>query len=786
MPLASSTVYRFFDLAAIRDDGEEEEEEEEGFLDYDGEDFQEESPVGGRNGSQRQYAPLPGGRRVEEDARDAEVQAQRSRLASANHAARDLSSHIYTPKEFILPDINSPGIWCVRVKPGYERDIVFQLARRCLFPTESHPPTITSAFSRDGIVGCVFVESTSYSAVVHAVSGLVTVLPKPHRLMESNSRTQLLRSGCLPWAQVAEGHWVRCDIGLYKGDIGFVLETHDEFEDNLVVALVPRLHRKTTSDPLGSEGDASRSHKRKRLARPQPQAWTALEALAEWGLRRVRVNDDDTFLMDGIKCDDGLIFVPMPSSHVRTAGSPPADLSPFLRSPTLRAERMFLPWLIHTWQLSIKNGTRIIVTSGDLRGAVGYAREVTDTTAEIAVSRSDDSKTQVSATVTLASVAPYFVLGDHIKARWNLKAASRGIVVKTDYETNILVYVDHDSLVEAELNLYAVEFDEPVWRTIKFTPGLWVEYNEPVGTPGTPRRVRARVVRCQDRRLWLLAEADGAVQTEHDASEVDIAPVQDRSIDLVGDPIIHLRGRDVMVTHGPLKGHKGTVKACNVYGAGVQLHSHYIIYGSREEWILWPCLALLTKKWEPRVRGPTPPPPRPRTPTRPPPRIRTPTPPSSRALPWAWYSTPQDHWIHRKEIQEVLARKRLALALPNEDESSPCMIGFAAHTIVLSKRKIEPNPGEVVVVTYVRGQKRAREVSKDPRYLVPWEPVVTTEVVVIEGKWFGWVGVVKEEMPDDDSEVTTHRYRVKFDSSFPEPDHTGVFPQSSLVCLKGR
>ncbi|KAI0257722.1 hypothetical protein BC834DRAFT_977075 [Gloeopeniophorella convolvens] len=781
MSLSDYPGLRFLDLEAIRDDREEEEEEDEeddGFLNDDGDDLEEGLDEEGDDtlGANRL---LSSDQSVQEAARDAEQHAQRFRSVASNARPRDPSADDSFPVDLRLSHINDPDVWCVKVKRGCERDVVFQLARRSIQATGSRSPAIASAFSRDSIPGYVFIESLGRSAVTHAISGLVLVLPTPPVLIDLDSRPPLLHSRALLREKIEVGQWVRCDLGRYHGDIGFVFDKNDEYDQNLVVALVPRLHPKADLRSHAREGEgAPRASKRKRASRPEPHGWDVDKALEEWGRHRVKLQENGCYLLDDVKYDDHVVFWPIPSTHVRACTSPPIDLTPFFGSATLRDEPTFVPWLLRSIHDTVKQGTRVLVTSGELQGLVGYADRVTDRKAQV-VARGNSagaSLPEMRSILDVDSMVPYFIPGDPVKARWS---TSRGVVIQADYETNKLVYVDMDYTVEMPTNTYAVEFDEPEWLGRKFPPGLWVEFDRVEEKTGRMGLVRARILSHEGTKLRLAPE-DNHIKVVLDVSEVRVCAKQDKVINFYGATVVHLSGKDVMVTKGPMKGHRGSVKGCNEDGASVQLHSYYVVYGHREEWFPWKHLALVTEKWADRMHEPSP---QPRTVTPPPPDIedsgRATPPPPSLAVdnpPMTLFRDPQDHWIHTKEIQTLLAYKCLALSIPNTSGGKSTARKKSAKTVILAERLFLPNPGEVIV-NVVEGRVPT-QVSADPRHLVPWPPSVGSEVVIVLGEWVGWVGKVEERIQ---RETGTAWYRVRFDASFPGPDRSVMFIQDNVV-----
>lgn len=87
-------------------------------------------------------------------------------------------------------------------------------------------------------------------------------------------------------------------------------------------------------------------------------------------------------------------------------------------------------------------------------------------------------------------------------------------------------------------------------------------------------------------------------------------------------------------------------------------------------------------------------------------------------------------------------------------------------TVPSDRRTLTPRNGEVVLSVFKR--PRAKQLSVHPRFLVPWEPVRGGEVVVLNGTWFGIVGIVKDQRDDGQwvlrfaiDELTDHVFNGK-------------------------
>jgi hypothetical protein len=74
--------------------------------------------------------------------------------------------------------------------------------------------------------------------------------------------------------------------------------------------------------------------------------------------------------------------------------------------------------------------------------------------------------------------------------------------------------------------------------------------------------------------------------------------------------------------------------------------------------------------------------------------------------------------------------------------------GSPARTVPTGQRTLSPTADdEIIVRTVNRGSPK--QISIHPRFLVPWTPLVGSEVVITKGIWLGTVGVVKGRQGDD-------------------------------------
>jgi len=348
---------------------------------------------------------------------------------------------------FRVPRDTDPRIWSVKVKvgvllsgymvltndgqPGREADVVLQICRRCLQPSKSQPPAITSAFARSSILGYVFIEAFDIREVCRAVDGLCVVRDKQPHFIAPTEYIGLLSRHTL--SRVEVGQWVRCLIGRYRNDLGYVSET-DEW--NAIVVFVPRI-----PGPRG---------KRQRDGRPPPRAWTATEVVQQYGHRKIQVQGPNKFVFGGSTYVDGLVMVRVPMSHLRVLDHSPGDIAPFVRSTMLRTDPLFDPCVKRFAQDSTQVGDRILVVSGEQAGIIGRVERIHDNVAGV-ITQSKEEHSGLVIDIVLRDLVPHFFAGDHVKDRWSDRV---GIVVAVDNDVEKLTFLSKETNEEVRVSYY--------------------------------------------------------------------------------------------------------------------------------------------------------------------------------------------------------------------------------------------------------------------------------------------------------------------------------------------
>jgi transcription elongation factor SPT5 len=109
------------------------------------------------------------------------------------------------------------------LKPGKERDVIFSLMAKA-FATEmtDQPMRILSAFSREGVLGYVYIEADKEAHVHQAIESVKTIYGRTLKLVPVNEMVDCLTIKKKD-IEVKVGNWVRVKKGRkFNGDLAQV------------------------------------------------------------------------------------------------------------------------------------------------------------------------------------------------------------------------------------------------------------------------------------------------------------------------------------------------------------------------------------------------------------------------------------------------------------------------------------------------------------------------------------------------------------------------------------
>lgn len=230
---------QFLDVMAEVDDDEEEEEDEEDEELRQG--FLEDDPTleTGESEATRSHRKLDR-TREKLDEQDAQALADQFKARYGRSAsARYMGSTQNISQRLLLPSVEDPLIWGVRVRNGKEKELVKQIYARML--NMKGTQEVYSVFQRDSFTGYIYIEARRMDAVNHILESLPGIYNNVSKvLVPIEEYPDLLRPGSSTESRLKPGSYVRVKIGKYKGDLGIV-DNLAENDLEVRVKLVPRL-----------------------------------------------------------------------------------------------------------------------------------------------------------------------------------------------------------------------------------------------------------------------------------------------------------------------------------------------------------------------------------------------------------------------------------------------------------------------------------------------------------------------------------------------------------------
>ncbi|KAI5824061.1 transcription elongation factor Spt5 [Schizophyllum commune Tattone D] len=451
-------AHNFLDIEAEVSDDEEEEEEEEGFG-LDG--FIERNETFDDEGGATHHARLNTRRELEQEDLDPEQIAKNLSKRYGNRAYHKYTGDMNeVPQHFLMPDVDDPNLWLVRVKPGKERDIVFSLMRKAIdLEFQPKPLQIYSAFYRESLQGYVYIEARSSRAVSHAINGLIGIFPtRGITLVPIDEMTSLLQLKQKD-LNITPGMWVRLKKPLkYAGDLAQVIDVTENGEE-AGLRLIPRIDMRPP-DEAPVDGNVK---KRKKTAGPgvsrPPQALFNVEAVqSAYGGRAVITRPSTTgrhYIFAGDTYKNGFLEKDFKLSWISTEDANPSldEITQFTRGMSAGEDgEVNLTAIAEASRkaatLVLQPGDQVEVFEGAQAGLQGMVEEIRGDIITISAGVGSDVEGQ-KIEVTARSVRKRFKPGDHVKVMAGQNADETGLVVSVS--DNVVTFVSDMTMKEVSV-----------------------------------------------------------------------------------------------------------------------------------------------------------------------------------------------------------------------------------------------------------------------------------------------------------------------------------------------
>ncbi|KAF7326094.1 hypothetical protein MKEN_00460700 [Mycena kentingensis (nom. inval.)] len=442
---------RFVDLAAVSDDdGGDDEDYEEGFEDFieDASDVEEESGHRDVYG----YLKRRSGAETdnEEDTRTPEEVAREiaARSAAQRKALLSTGAANEVPQRLLIPSIQDPSLWMVKVKPGRERELVFRLMGKSMdLALAAHPLQILSVFSRDSIQGAIYIEARLAEHVTAACNGMVGIFHARFgvQLVPIEERAALL-SLTPQEVDLFPGSWVRIRRGTYRGDLAQVVEVIEPGEF-ITIRFVPRINSNPLDVAALDNEDALTKKKKRaksfmgwvfskkdvqRSARPQQKLFNPSDVALVYGADSV-VRRNQVFIFQGEMFKDGFVERDVRRKQLIWENVEPTlwELTQFGAGDKQRDGDIDMTALKEQAQdvaiAGFRPGDRVEVFEGEQAGMHGYIAAIQKDVVTLSVRGHEDGVENIDAPAGV--VRKFFKNGDHVKVIAGHSSGETGLVV---------------------------------------------------------------------------------------------------------------------------------------------------------------------------------------------------------------------------------------------------------------------------------------------------------------------------------------------------------------------
>ena len=320
------------------------------------------------------------------------------------------------------------------------KDIIFHLISQ-----NASPNSITAAFVREFLPGRIYVEAKSPEVVRRSLAGMSAFIRwrEGIALVPIQERVQLLQQSEV---DVCTGDWVRVKRGLYRDDLGCILD-HENFSSRFTFAVVPRLNYKP--DPTGTH--TKLGIKRRAPPNRPSQALLDVERARQIGKVQGSKTRDGYLKFQGMYFHGGLLIRQHSVHDLITKSVTPR----YDEIQLFRASPHFDRSIIRKWQIAVslaalQAGNRVEILAGELKGSLALVKDIQDNI--LKVEPLDLSQNPCHGILQLPAehVRKAFLPGDFVQVRHGGDAGNRGYVITTSESAGqpMVTFYRHDSLIE--------------------------------------------------------------------------------------------------------------------------------------------------------------------------------------------------------------------------------------------------------------------------------------------------------------------------------------------------
>ncbi|ORY86212.1 hypothetical protein BCR37DRAFT_354700 [Protomyces lactucae-debilis] len=424
------------------DDEEEEQEIAEGFI--ENEDTAD-SP-GARDDRRHRELDQKRGAIEEEEAEKLAARFKEQYGRSGNRAYRGDTQSV--PQRLLLPSVEDPSIWAIRVKQGKESDIVFNLLRKQADRERSDTPlAVISVFQRAALSGYIYAEARRQADVIEALTDVVGVYVQNQILIPVKEMPELLRVR-KTGVELVPGSYIRIKNKnkRYAGDLGQIDNIY-QGGTSAVVKLVPRLDYSSKEMLLKKNVAKSANRAPARLFNAND-----VEKVAE---ERIRGNaEENLYEFNGERYEDGFLV-----KEFKLDDLIQEDIKPTLEELHLFSQNGAFDLANLKQGLQGKDrvrftiGDNVEVISGEQTGAAGIVQSISNGVVELKTS----AETGLGVlSVPAVGLRKKFAPGSHVRVQGGKHSGESGMVVATSGNSVTLI----SDMTTQEISVFARDLGE--------------------------------------------------------------------------------------------------------------------------------------------------------------------------------------------------------------------------------------------------------------------------------------------------------------------------------------
>ena len=429
---------QFLDVEAEVDEDEDEDEDEDDEILRQEFLADDQNMEPGETEASRSHRKLDR-TREKLDEQDAQALADQFKARYGRSAsARYMGSTQNISQRLLLPSVEDPLIWGVRVRNGKEKELVKQISAR--MANMKGTEEVYSVFQRDSFTGYIYIEAVRMDAVNHILSSLPGIYNNVGKvLVPIEEYPDLLRPGSSQESRLKPGSYVRIKIGKYKGDLGIV-DNLAENDLEVRVKLVPRLdYGRSNNSVIDPSTGRRRPVNFNSKFRPPQRLFSDIEAQQYDGEHLTTAKRDrNYFIYRNEEYISGFLYKDVKFNQLETQNVKPTLHQLTLFDSMKDSDGIDLQSVAATLKnadekaISFQPNDRVEIISGEQSKMKGKILSIAEATVARVLLEGNEIESDVNNTIVevpTSSLRKIFLPGDHVTVIHGVHKDESGLIV---------------------------------------------------------------------------------------------------------------------------------------------------------------------------------------------------------------------------------------------------------------------------------------------------------------------------------------------------------------------